>query len=193
MKIILKKDYDLLGDAGQVMEVKAGYARNFLIPNGIATSATASNIKSVEETRRQQGRKMLKQIDDAKKLASEIEKHSVNIEVRTGEDNKVFGSVTSQMIADSLTGLGFAELDRRKIQLSEPIKTLGNHTVDIRLMKDVVAKLNVKVSREGGDIEEPKAETKTEEKTETAPAAEETSNEAPADSKEQADTEETKA
>jgi len=172
MKIILKKDYDLLGDAGQVLEVKAGYARNFLIPNGIATTATASNIKSVEETKRQQGRKMLKMIDDAKKLASEIEKHSVNIEVRTGEDNKVFGSVTSQMIADSLTGLGFAELDRRKIQLHEPIKTLGNHTVDIRLMKDVVAKLNVKVSREGGDIEEPKAEEKAEVKAEETPAAE---------------------
>ena len=189
MKIILKKDYDLLGDAGQVMEVKAGYARNFLIPNGIATSATASNIKAVEETRRQQGRKMLKMIDDAKKLASEIEKHTVTIEVKTGEDNKVFGSVTSQMIADALTGLGFAELDRRKIQLSEPIKTLGAHTVDIRLMKDVIAKLNVKVSREGGDIEEPQAE----EKSEPAPAAEETSNEAPAESNEETNTEEAKA
>lgn len=170
MKIILKKDYDLLGDAGQVMEVKAGYARNFLIPNGIATTATASNVKHLEETRRQQGRKLLKQMDDAKKIAAEIEKHTINVTVRTGEDNKVFGSVTSQMIADELTKLGFAELDRRKIHLHEPIKTLGNHEVDIRLMKDVIAKVKVHVGKEGG-----------EDVKEEAPA-EETNNEAAAES-----------
>jgi large subunit ribosomal protein L9 len=178
MKIILKKDYDLLGDAGQVMEVKAGYARNFLIPNGIATAATASNVKSFEETRRQQGRKMLKQIDDAKKLAAEIEKHTVKISVRTGEDNKVFGSVTAQMIADSIAGLGFAELDRRKIHLSEPIKTLGEHSVDVRLMKDVIAKLKVHVAKEGASDDD-KEEVKNEAPAETseAPAAEETKTE----------------
>lgn len=173
MKIILKKDYDLLGDAGQVLEVKDGYARNFLIPNGIAVSATASNVKHYEETRRQQSRKILKQIDDAKKLAAEIEKHTVKISVKTGEDNKVFGSVTSQMIADSLTGLGFAELDRRKIHLHEPIKTLGEHEVDIRLIKDVIAKLKVTVSKEGAEEE-------------TVPAAEETQAEAPAETTEEA-------
>lgn len=180
MKIILKKDYDLLGDAGQVMEVKAGYARNFLIPNGIATTATPSNVKNFEETRRQQGRKMLKLIDDSKKLASEIEKHSINITVRTGEDNKVFGSVTSQMIADELTKLGFAELDRRKIQLAEPIKTLGNHSVDIRLMKDVIAKVKVHVGKEGGDDEV--EEVKNEEVKAEAPVE----TEAPAETTEEA-------
>ena len=184
MKIILKKDYDLLGDAGQVMEVRAGYARNFLIPNGIATTATPSNVKQFEETKRQQGRKMLKQIDDSKKLAAEIEKNTINITVRTGEDNKIFGSVTSQMIADELTKIGFAELDRRKIHLAEPIKTLGDHTVDIRLMKDVIAKVKVHVGKEGGDDEEetkneevkeePKQETKNEEVKAEAPAETET-------------------
>ena len=183
MKIILKKDYDLLGDAGQVMEVKAGYTRNFLIPNGIATSSTASNVKSFEETRRQQGRKMLKQMDDAKKLGAEIEKHTINITVRTGEDNKVFGSVTSQMIADELTKLGFAELDRRKIHLAEPIKTLGNHEVDIRLMKDVIAKVKVHVGKEGG--EEDSNDEIEEIKNETAPVAED-STEAPAETTEEA-------
>lgn len=177
MKIILKKDYDLLGDAGQVMEVKDGYARNFLIPNGIATSATSSNIKNFDETKRQQSRKMLKLINDAKTLATEIEKHKINITVRTGEDNKIFGSVTSQMIADELTKLGFAELDRRKIHLSEPIKTLGDHEVDIRLMKDVIAKVKVHVGKEGGDDEV---------KDEAAPVAEESNNEAPAESTEEA-------
>ncbi|MBX7045840.1 MAG: 50S ribosomal protein L9 [Ignavibacteria bacterium] len=169
MKIILKKDYDLLGDAGQVMEVKDGYARNFLIPNGIASAATSSNVKHYEETRKQQSRKLLKQIDDAKKLAAEIEARSVTITVRTGEDNKVFGSVTSQMIADAIAGLGFAELDRRKIHLHEPIKTLGDHEVDIRLMKDVVAKMKVHVAKEGGEE-----------------AAEETKEEAPAETTEEA-------
>ena len=174
MKIILKKDYDLLGDAGQVMEVKDGYARNFLIPNGIATSATSSNIKHFDETKRQQGRKMLKLINDAKTLAAEIEKHSIKITVRTGEDNKVFGSVTSQMIADELTKLGFAELDRRKIHLAEPIKTLGDHEVDIRLMKDVVAKIKVHVGKEGAEDEVEEVKT------------EETNTEAPAESTEEA-------
>lgn len=172
MKIILKKDYDLLGDAGQVMEVKDGYARNFLIPNGIATAATSSNIKHFDETKRQQGRKMLKLINDAKTLAGEIEKHKINITVRTGEDNKVFGSVTSQMIADELTKLGFAELDRRKIHLTEPIKTLGDHEVDIRLMKDVVAKIKVHVGKEGGEEEQNDVveEVKAEESNTEAPA-----------------------
>jgi large subunit ribosomal protein L9 len=174
MKIILKKDYDLLGDAGQVMEVKDGYARNFLIPNGIATSATSSNIKHFDETKRQQGRKMLKLINDAKTLAAEIEKHAIKITVRTGEDNKVFGSVTSQMIADELTKLGFAELDRRKIHLAEPIKTLGDHEVDIRLMKDVVAKIKVHVGKEGAEDEVEEVKT------------EETNTEAPAESTEEA-------
>lgn len=174
MKIILKKDYDLLGDAGQVMEVKDGYARNFLIPNGIATSATSSNIKHFDETKRQQGRKMLKLINDAKTLATEIEKHAIKITVRTGEDNKVFGSVTSQMIADELTKLGFAELDRRKIHLAEPIKTLGDHEVDIRLMKDVVAKIKVHVGKEGAEDEVEEVKT------------EETNTEAPAESTEEA-------
>jgi len=190
MKIILKKDYDLLGDAGQVMEVKDGYARNFLIPNGIATSATSSNIKHFDETKRQQGRKMLKLINDAKTLASEIEKHKINITVRTGEDNKVFGSVTSQMIADELTKLGFAELDRRKIHLTEPIKTLGDHEVDIRLMKDVVAKIKVHVGKEGADesdndVEEVKEEAKNEEPKNEEVKAEETNTEAPAESTEE--------
>ncbi len=174
MKIILKKDYDLLGDAGQVMEVKDGYARNFLIPNGIATSATSSNIKHFDETKRQQGRKMLKLINDAKTLATEIEKHAIKITVRTGEDNKVFGSVTSQMIADELTKLGFAELDRRKIHLAEPIKTLGDHEVDIRLMKDVIAKIKVHVGKEGAEDEVEEVKT------------EETNTEAPAESTEEA-------
>jgi len=174
MKIILKKDYDLLGDAGQVMEVKDGYARNFLIPNGIATSATSSNIKHFDETKRQQGRKMLKLINDAKTLAGEIEKHAIKITVRTGEDNKVFGSVTSQMIADELTKLGFAELDRRKIHLAEPIKTLGDHEVDIRLMKDVIAKIKVHVGKEGAEDEVEEVKT------------EETNTEAPAESTEEA-------
>jgi large subunit ribosomal protein L9 len=187
MKIILKKDYDLLGDAGQVMEVKDGYARNFLIPNGIATAATSSNIKHYDETRRQQSRKLLKQIDDAKKLGAEIEKHTINITVRTGEDNKVFGSVTSQMIADELTKIGFAELDRRKIHLSEPIKTLGDHEVDIRLMKDVIAKVKVHVGKEGGDdVEEAgKEEVKNEEPKNEEVKAEDTNTEAPAESTEE--------
>lgn len=157
MKIILRKDFETLGYAGDIKEVKDGYARNYLIPNGIASIANKSNLKTFEEVKRQQSRKTNKEIDAAKKIASKLEEEVVNITVKTGEEDKVFGSVTSQMIFDNLTERGFDTVEKRKIILNEPIKTIGEHLVDIKLHKEVSAKLKVNVIKE--DSQEPPEES----------------------------------
>jgi len=159
MKVILKQDYELLGDQGQIVDVKNGYARNFLIPNGIATTANASNLKTYEEVKRQRGRKVQKETDEMKKLATDLAGHSIDISVKTGEDDRVFGSVTSQMIHDALVEKGVNVIDRKKIVLKEPIKTLGEHEIEVKLQHSVIAKLRVNVVKEKNE-ESPDENTK---------------------------------
>ncbi|KAA0210045.1 50S ribosomal protein L9 [Ignavibacteria bacterium CHB1] len=151
MKIILRKDYEFLGGVGEIFEVKDGYARNFLIPNGIAFVATDSNIKSVNEIKKQQGRKLEKQVEDSKSLAGVIEKTSIVIPMKTSEGDKLHGSVTSQMIYDLLISQEVPEFDKRKIVLKEPIKTLGEHEIEVKLHSAVSAHVKVVVHREGED------------------------------------------
>ena len=168
MKIILRKDFETLGNAGDIKDVKDGYARNYLIPQGIAYVANQSNLKTFEEVKRQQSRKTLKEVEDAKKFASKIEKEVIKISVKTGGEDKVFGSVTSQIIFDELGKRGFSSLDKRKIHLSEPIKSLGEHIVDIKLNKEVTANLKIQVVKEelkegsktSSDISEKKTDKK---------------------------------
>ncbi len=168
MKIILKKDHELLGDQGQIMEVKNGYARNYLIPNGIATIANESNLRSFQEIGKQRAKKIQKQVDEAQKIASNLSAHTVNIEVKTGEDERIFGSVTSQMIYDKLKEQGFEEIDKKKIILKEPIKSLGEHDLDIKLQSSVTAKLKINVIKhvEKAEIIPDEKPVETEEKTE---------------------------
>lgn len=147
MKVLLKKDFDLIGNAGEIKDVKDGYARNFLIPKGIVTPATPSNIKSYEEVQRQQGRKILRETNDAKIIASRIEADSVVIKVKTAEEGKIYGSVTPIMIHDALTEKGY-NIDKKKIAMPEHIKALGEYLVDIKLFTGVVAKLKVTVEDE---------------------------------------------
>lgn len=154
MKIILRKDYEFLGGVGEIFDVKDGYARNFLIPNGIALVATESNVKAVNETKKQQGRKLEKIVDDAKRLAGIIENTPVNIEMKTGDDEKIYGSVTSQMIYDKLIEGGVPEFDKRKIVIKETIKSLGEHDIEIKLHSAVSAPVKVIVYREGGSPED---------------------------------------
>lgn len=168
MKIILKKDHELLGDEGQVIVVKNGYARNYLIPNGIATAANQSNLKSFEEIKKQRAKKVQKLVDEAKKMSSDLAAKTIEIKVKAGEDGRVFGSVTSQMIYDELVKKGFDDIDRKKIILKEPIKSLGEHEIDVKLQSSVVAKIRVNVVKENADATvEVKTETAevTEEKT----------------------------
>jgi large subunit ribosomal protein L9 len=167
MKIILRKDHELLGDEGQIVEVKVGYARNYLIPNGYAVTASESNLKSYEEIKRQKSRKINQEKETAKKTASQLDNFSIEIPVKTGEDDKVYGSVTSQVIFDMLTEKGFTEIEKRKILLPEPIKTLGDHAVEIKLKHGITAKVNVKVISENSLVEELQATGSTETGEET--------------------------
>ncbi len=147
MKVILRKDQDKLGQVGAVVDVKDGYARNFLIPKGIAYPASEGNMRALTEEKKQAERRSTKELKGSEKLAAELEKLSVTIKMKVGEDEKLFGSVTSQMIADAVKEKGF-EIDKRIIELPEPIKALGIYNVDVKLHQTVTGKVKVWVVRE---------------------------------------------
>jgi large subunit ribosomal protein L9 len=147
MEIVLTKDYEQLGKAMDVINVKDGYARNFLIPQGIAVPATEGNRKKVAEAKRIAEIREEKKIKEARQLAKKIEQVPCTIPVKVGEDDKIFGSVTAQEIADFLKKEGF-DIEKRHIDLEEPIKQLGVYSIRIILFKDVEAKLKVWVVKE---------------------------------------------
>lgn len=147
MKVILRNNFDQLGKIGEVVDVKDGFARNFLIPRGIAYPAVAGNIRALEEEKVQIAKKQAKELESAQSLSSELEKVSITIPVKVGEEDKIFGSVTAQMIADSLKEKGFG-VDRRKIEINEPIKSLGIYSVNVKLYQDVTAVVKTWVVRE---------------------------------------------
>jgi len=147
MKVILRKDFEPLGHVGDVVVVKDGYANNFLIPRKIAYTALKGNMQALEEEKKNLQRKNEQELTIAESLATEIEKVSVTIPVQVGEEDKIFGSVTSQMIADALKEKGF-EMDKRKIEIEEPIKTLGIYSVNVKLHPNVSTKIKVWVVRE---------------------------------------------
>lgn len=147
MKVILRKDFETLGKIGDVVAVKDGYARNYLLPRQIAYRATTSSLRALEEEKKQHERQEQKQLKDAEKVGSELEKISITIAMKVGEDDKLFGSVTSQMIADALKEKGFT-VDKRTIELEEPIKTLGIFEVPVKLHTKISAKAKVWVVRE---------------------------------------------
>ena len=147
MKIILRKDFENLGRTGDVLTVKDGYARNYLIPRKIAYAATPSSLKALEEEKKQFVRLESKQLKESERLKSEIEKVSITIPMKVGEDDKLFGSVTSQMITDALKEKGFT-VDKRHITLDEPIKTLGIFEIPVKIHTNVTATTKVWVVRE---------------------------------------------
>lgn len=147
MKVILRRNFDQLGKVGDVANVKDGYARNYLIPRQIAYQATKGNILALEEEKKQILKKEAKELDIAQKLANEIEKVSITIPVKVGEEDKIFGTVTSQMIADSMKEKGY-DIDKRKIEITEPIKSLGIYSVSIKLHPSVSAIVKTWVVRE---------------------------------------------
>jgi large subunit ribosomal protein L9 len=148
MKIILKQDHDILGATGEIKEVKDGYARNYLIPRGIAMAVTPSNMKTFEEIKKQKSRKIQKEINEARKLSADLTNLTLTIFVKTAEDDKIYGSVTAQMIYNLLKEKGYENIERKKILLSEHIKTLGEHFIDIKLHTNVIAKMKVLVEKE---------------------------------------------
>jgi len=147
MKVILLKNFDNLGDEGAVVNVKDGYGLNFLIPNGIARLATRNAIKAQEEERRQSSRKLSKKKDDALALAKQLGSVEVVVTAKVGEENRIFGSVTAQHVADGLAALGFV-VDRKKVEIEEDIRMLGVYTAKVKIHSDVVADVKVRVEPE---------------------------------------------
>jgi large subunit ribosomal protein L9 len=147
MKVILTENVDQLGDAGDVVEVKNGFARNYLLPRKLALMANKGNQSVYEEVRRQRMAQQSRAKREAEELAQALEKISCNVAVAVGEGDRIFCSVTAQQIADLLKAQGF-EIDRRIIQLDEPIRALGVYDVPIRLHAEVEAKVKVWVVKE---------------------------------------------
>jgi large subunit ribosomal protein L9 len=147
MEIILREDVDKLGQRGQVVKVAAGYARNFLLPRRMAVAATGSNKKIVEQERQAYLKREAKVEGEAKELAALMGAIEVTIAQKAGENDQLFGSVTANDIVVALEKLGYT-IDRKKIQLDEPIKTLGDFKVGVRLHRDVSVEIPVHVVKE---------------------------------------------
>ena len=148
MEVILREDIEKLGTRGQVVKVAAGYARNFLLPKRLAVPATEANKKIVEQERQAHLRREAKLQSEAQDLSNLMAGTILTIHAKAGENDQLFGSITSQNIADALAQKNFS-IDRRKIHLDEAIKTLGEHKVAIRLHRDVTTEVTVNVVREG--------------------------------------------
>ncbi|HID10434.1 MAG TPA: 50S ribosomal protein L9 [Candidatus Latescibacteria bacterium] len=147
MKVILMEDVEGLGRAGEVVQVASGYARNYLIPRNMALIATSKNLKVFKEEQKKRISRRNRARRDAQAMAEELNQLSLTVEVPVGEEDRMFGAVTSQTIAQLLKEKGFG-VDRRKIVLDEPIQALGVYTVPIRLMPDIEAKVKVWVVKE---------------------------------------------
>ena len=144
MKVILADDVRGLGHRGETVTVKPGYARNFLFPQGMAYEATDANVRRLSEEKKKYDEKMLREKAVASEAAGKVEGLTVTISKKAGEEGHLYGSVTASEIADALSAKSI-EVDRRRIELAEPIRRVGSHTVHVRLHKDVVATLTVQV------------------------------------------------
>jgi large subunit ribosomal protein L9 len=147
MDVILREDIEKLGTRGQLVKVAPGYARNFLLPKKMAVAATESNKKIVEQERQAHLRREAKVVAEAGELGKLMESVTITISQKAGENGQLFGSVTSKDIADSLEAQGYT-IDRRKIGLEEPIKSVGEFKVPLRLHRDVTVEITVNVTKE---------------------------------------------
>ena len=153
--ILLREDVDALGGRGEIVKVRAGYARNYLLPQGLATLATKGNVKQIEQERAA----LLKRASEEKATA-ELQKEQMGtielaFERKAGEGGTLFGSVTSMDIAEALQAKGY-EIDRRRIALREAIKETGEYTVNVKLHREVVLQVPITVTAEGGEVEQAK-------------------------------------
>lgn len=147
MQIILQEDVEKLGNRGQVVEVAEGYARNFLLPRKLALEANAGNLKRLEKMRAVFAKKEATEKEAAQKLAELLAGVSVELHRRAGENDQLFGSVTSSDISESLTAQGF-NIDKRKIVLTEPIKVIGEYEIPLKLHREVTASVKLAVKKE---------------------------------------------
>jgi large subunit ribosomal protein L9 len=152
MKLILKTDLENLGEQGDVVDVKPGYARNYLLPRGLAYEASAANLERIEKERKEAHELARRDYLEARRRASQLEDQVIVFTENAGEEGKLFGSVTSADIAERLNeqgGLDF-EVDRRTVLLEEPLKTVGVSNVEIKLHGDVIVEVEVRVERGEG-------------------------------------------
>lgn len=147
MKIILKSDVKSLGQTGEVISVKDGYARNFLIPKGLALEANTKNIKALEHEKRKIQETAKKIISSAENLSSKLSDMTLIIKAKAGEEEKLFGSITAMDISEALKDHGI-DIDKKRIQLEEPIKRLGEYLINMKIYQNVSAKLKVNVISE---------------------------------------------
>jgi large subunit ribosomal protein L9 len=150
MEVILKEDVTTLGSRGDVVKVAEGYGRNFLLPRRLAIEASTGNKKVIEQMKAASVRRSAKEKAQAEELSKQFEGLSVSFQRKSGENDQLFGSVTSGDIADALGKKSF-NIDRRKIQLHEPLKTLGEFTVPVRLHKEVTAHLKVVIEKDAAE------------------------------------------
>ena len=148
MKIILTENIAALGTVGTVVEVTRGYARNFLIPQGKALEATPGNLTMMEQTKGKRIQALDRELENAQALAARLEGVSLTIPQRVGEAERLYGSVTTAMIAAALEARGF-EVDRKQLELAEPIKKLGTYEIPVRLSPEIQAQITVAVVPEG--------------------------------------------
>ena len=147
MQIILQEDIDKLGHRGDIVTVKPGYARNFLLPRKLAVEATQGNLKAIERIRTALAKKTATELEAAQKQAELLNGISLKFTRKTGENDQMFGSVTSADIAEGLAAQGF-KVDKRQVQLAEPIKIIGESQVTIKVFRDVTAQIKVNVEKE---------------------------------------------
>ena len=145
VKLILREDVPKLGHAGEVVSVKPGYARNFLLPQGKAALASEAKVQELEHHRRLIAEKVTRELKDLNAVRDRLEQLQLEVEAQAGEEGRLFGSVTPIQIAE-LIGEKGVEIDRRKIDLAEPIKEIGEHSVPIRLHREVIANVKLKVT-----------------------------------------------
>ncbi len=151
MKVILTEDHDTLGIKGDVVDVKPGFGQNFLIPRQMAVVATKSTIKRYAEERRQAAHKVEAARGNAEKLAAKLDGTEVLIPVRTGEEDRIFGTITNQQVADELATMGY-EIDRRKITISEDIRTTGDYSATVRVHPEITSEVKIRVVAEEASV-----------------------------------------
>ncbi len=176
MKVILQENVDNLGYVGDILDVASGYARNYLLPHKKALEANMRNVKSLEHAKRVTGHKAKQVEQGLKGEAEKLSGVSLTFPVQTGKDDKLFGSITSKDIEEGLMAEGF-EVDRRKIQLPQPLKELGASTVDIKLFRDITAQITVTLVKRGGGAPAAEGESSEETKTSEPSEPEESDNE----------------
>ena len=146
MRVLLKQDVAKIGKKGELLEVKEGYARNFLIPNGLAVEASGGALKKVEEEKKAQDRRKAKEKEEAQALADKLKGITLTLRHKAGDEGRLFGSITSAEIAEALNQKGFS-VDRKQIHLDEPIRLVGAYDAKVKVHSEITASVRVEVAK----------------------------------------------